>query len=67
MTKKIMVLLMMLVLAGGALAELAPSCSRCSGNGKCWNCSGTGVSSSSSCFTCSGTGKCYYCSGKGTT
>ena len=66
MLKKLMVLILLVALAGAAFGQLAPSCSRCSSNGKCWTCSGTGIGSSASCSMCNGTGTCYYCSGKGT-
>lgn len=67
MKKKMMIVLILIALAGSALAQLAPPCSRCSGNGKCWTCSGTGTSSSAACYMCNGTGKCWYCGGRGTT
>ncbi len=68
MIKKLFILLILVALAGSAFAvDLAPNCSRCSGNGKCWSCGGTGTNASAACYMCNGTGKCWYCGGRGTT
>ena len=44
----------------------SPSCGRCSGTGKCWNCTGSGrTTGDQACYMCIGTGKCHYCAGTG--
>lgn len=67
MFKKLLVILILITLAGSAFAQLAPNCTRCGGNGKCWSCGGTGTNASAACYMCNGTGKCWYCGGRGTT